>query len=339
MTMYDDDRVVALLREVDLPLSPPDRLGEVRRRARGHDSRRMTALAGLMALVLVAGVVSALSLHTRGGTEQLTVADAANATAAARTARVTIKLSFSGPSAAALGGDQYTLSGPVDFQGRRFALKGSFGGRSFEMRGIGKDRWTTPLGLVGKTQPGLAGKEWLHGTGPSTGFGGFDQIDPTKLLDVLTKNATQESSKVVGDRTLLTLRVPANVLGDASDRSGPLDVTISVDSDRRVRLLTTTLVKIGASSPDVTATLAFDDFGMAVDVKPPPPDKVAEEADLSRSAEQQGFSVGPSSSTADRQKACAQFASFKKQRPAARTEQEKQQLAQFDEMMKQICGS
>jgi hypothetical protein len=334
MTMYDDSRVVTLLREVDLPTAPPDRLGLVTRRARRHESRRATAMAGVMAVVLVAGVVSALQLGHRGNTETLTVAGAAHATAAAHTARVTMALSFTGSAAAGLADSSYILSGPVDFEHQRFALKGKLGGQAVELRGIGKDRWTTQLGI--------AGKKWSHTTDDTKG-GGFEQVDPARLLDVLTSKGKQVSRQVVGDRTVFVLRVPADVLTPgASTEGGPQEVTVSVDGDGLVRSLETT-VESGQSG-EVKIRMSYDDFGIAVDVRPPPAEQVQEAGDVGSSGTSEQFSVGISgsgsstSSPEDRKKVCEQIKAFKAQQPAPQTAEEKARQKQFDDAMTQVCA-
>jgi hypothetical protein len=328
MTMYDDSRVVTLLREIDPPLGPPDRLQEVRRRAHRQESRRTTALAGVLAVVLGAGVLSAFHFGDRGGTQILTVAGAADATAAARTARVTMRLTFAGADAAALGTGSYTLSGPVDFEHQRFSLKGTLAGQGFELRGIGKDQWTTQLGITGK--------KWTHSTDDDRGRG-FEQIDPARLLDLLTSKGEQVSRKVVGDRTVFVLRVPSDVLTPgAPTEGGPMEVTVAVDENGLVRTLETT--SESGTSVEVKIFMSYDDFGIAVDVQPPPPGEVADIADLTeqfRSSTQQ-FSGAPS---AEQQKqACDMFKRVRQQQPAPQTAQEKAQRRQLDETMAQICG-
>ncbi|MCU1592009.1 MAG: hypothetical protein JWP11_3265 [Frankiales bacterium] len=270
MTMYDDDRVVTLLREVDLPLSPPDRLGAVTRRARRYESRRMSALAGVMAVVLTAGLVSALSLHNRGGDEQLSVAAAASATRAARTARLTMEIRLSGKDAVGIPGGKYTVSGPVDFEHQRFALKGQIMGQDYETRGIGKDTWIR--------SPGIPGKTWLHVSQDSAAASEFQRIDPNSLLALLTKNATEQTSTQVGDRTVLALKVRGDVFDPASGSTSPQLVTVTVDDQHRVRKLETT--DSFDSVQRAALTLTFDDFGTAVDVQPPPAGQVGEVSDL-----------------------------------------------------------
>jgi hypothetical protein len=331
MTMYDDSRVVTLLREIDTPLGPPDRLRAVQQRARRQESRRASALATVMAVVLIAGVVSALNLGDRSKTEVLTVAGAANATVDAGTARVTMKLTFSGPAATSFGGSGgYTLSGPVDFRHQRFAMKGRFMGETLELRGIGRDRWTS--------QSGIPGRKWSHTTDRSKG-NGFEQVDPARLLSVLTSKGEQVSRKQVGDRTVFVLRVPADVLTPgAPTEGGPEEVTVAVDEAGLVRTLEMT------SEPDTTVEIkirmSYDDFGIDVDVRPPPADEVQEESTATGSSQSssESFTVGSSSSPEDRKRTCDMLREFLAQQPTPKTDQEKEQRRRFEQAYAQSCS-
>jgi hypothetical protein len=289
-----------------------------------------------MAVVLAAGVVSALQLGDRGNTEVLTVAGAAEATAAARTARVTMRMSFSESDAAALGGSSETLTGSVDFEHHRFTLKGKFVGVVTELRGIGKDRWIMQAGL-----PGLdSGKKWVHNTDTDAGF---EEIDPAKLLDRLTSKGTVMSRKADGDRTAFVLRVPADVLtpGGPGAEDGAYDVvTLLVDADNRVRVLTTTLEAGTTGSGGVDLEMSYDDFGIEVDVRPPPADEVQEASAAVSGGTSESFSVtssGSSMSPEDRKRVCEQIKAFKAQQPTPRTAEEKARQQQFDDGMAQAC--
>jgi hypothetical protein len=328
MTMYDDDRVVTLLREVDLPLSPPDRLGQVTRRARGLESRRATALAGVMAVVLVAGVVSAINLGHRGSTEVLTVADAADATTAARTARVTMVISLSGAAAAAVPGGNYTLSGPVDFAHQRYSLKGRLAGTDFELRAIGKDRWTTQLGIPGK--------KWLHMTDETQAAGSLDQLDPSQLLHVLKRRGRELSRKVVDGRTVFVLKVPAEVLNPTANPGTPDDVlTVAVDSEDRVRTLTTARDASGGDS-SVSVKISYDDFGIDADVRPPPRVQVAELSDVTKQfgGSSSSGQISTSSSQSMSPEACAAFAKQRDEIVARSAPEKRAEVARiFDQML------
>ena len=319
MTMYDDNRVVTLLRDIEPPLAPPDRLTAVTRRARRTESRRASVLAGVMAVVMVAGVASALSLRNRETTEQLTVAGATEATAAARTARMTMEIRFRGGAAASSIGT-YTISGLIDFEKRRYALKGSTGSQSFETRGIGKDVWVK--------QPGLPGKPWLHTTdttetsGTAAGFTGFD---PADMLEALTKQAVDQNSHQEGDRRILNLKVRGGVLDASDDPNSLHDVTVTVDDQDRVRRLEMSedMDELGAAR----VTLTFDDFGTSVDVQPPPADQVGEFSEL--------FSgTGPLSTP----EGCAAFADAQRKILDKLPAEKRKELEKALEQMSATCG-
>lgn len=205
MTMYDEERVVTLLRGIAVPAAPPDRLGQVSRRARAAETRRTSVAAAGTALVLVAGVGGAVSLHARSSDQVLTVADAARTTQDAGSARLTVRVAITGSTRPALAaGDLMTLSGPVDFRHQRYALTGTFGHVPFEVRSIGRDEWTR-ADLTGSFAAiaggaGLSHKPWTHSIRrASTSL--LDTVDPTALLDALTKRGVTLSRTTAGDRT------------------------------------------------------------------------------------------------------------------------------------------
>ncbi|MCW2571918.1 MAG: hypothetical protein JWO88_1976 [Frankiales bacterium] len=341
MTMYDDDRVVTLLREVDLPLSPPDRLGQVTRRARGLESRRMSALAGVMALVLAAGVVSALSVHNRSGTDQLTVAAAARATQDAGSARVTIRVTLAKSASPLLpDGELLSMSGPVDFRQQKLAFKGSFSKAPIEMRAIGKDRWIkSPEALL---PGGAPAKPWVHSVEvASKGAADFASMDPARLLDVLTSKGTVVSRTQDGDRTKTVLRLPLDAFRTAFGSSPPTvsaDVTVETDASGRIRKTTaeTTLVGLGTS----LMTISYDDFGIDVHVQPPPADQVQEaSATTGSSGASQTFTLNGNSSPQDRKNACEQLKTVRAQMPAGQSEQEKKARELFDRAVAKACAT
>ena len=271
---YDESHVVTLLREVEPPAAPPDRLREVTRRARAREARRATALATALGLVLVGGIAGAVSLAGKADREVLTVAQAAQTTAETGSARVTVSIDVP------MGG--FTLSGPVDFRDGRYALKGTFAGGTFEMRGIGKDRWTKAPGFVAE----VAGKPWLHSTEdqPVNGPDSIAGAEPTKLLASLTREGKQLSRRQAGDRTVTVMEVPRRVLGSGGDDR--VRVRVEVDGEGRVRLLSYTDDDSGFGAAKMS--MAYDDFGIDVDVRPPPADQVAELADVTSGLKESG---------------------------------------------------
>jgi hypothetical protein len=340
MTTYDDNRVVTLLREIEPPAAAPDRLVRVTRRARRTESRRATVLAGVMAVVLVAGVTSALSLRDTDPTEQLSVADAARATQDAGSARVTIRVVLSDSASAFLpDGELMKLTGPVDFRHQRLDLRGTFTKAPIEMRAIGKDRWTkSDVSVLPGAAASTPSKPWVHSveTGEKVASD-FASMDPGRLLDVLTSQGTVVSTRQQGDRRTTVLRLSRSALiqafGPDGGNTSP-EVSVQTDEDGRIRqtMVRTELKGLGTT----TGTVNYDDFGVEVHVTPPPADQVAEEPPSSTSGSQ-SFSVSGSSSPTDRKKACEQFEAFRKARPAPTNEQERQQQKQFDALAKQAC--
>jgi hypothetical protein len=282
MTMYDDSRVVTLLREIDPPAAPVDRLGRVRSRARRGESRRAAALAAAMAVVLAAGLVSAISLGHRDGNEVLSVAGAARATTATGSARVTIEATITSSSLPNVpSGPLMKLTGLIDFRHNAFDVTGTLGGQalgtagSVEERGIGADRWSK------QSNPfGADGKPWVHSVEKPTGVGfagGAQSADPAKLLDYLESKGTVVSRSTVGDITRTRLRIPADVLGSGTTNGAKVadaDVTVDTDGDNLIRSVTSVTDTRGFGT--IAMTMRYDDFGVEVDIQPPPADQVQE---------------------------------------------------------------
>lgn len=339
MTMYDNDRVVTLLRDIDVPAAPPDRLGQVSRRARAHETRRSSLVAGSMALVLVAGIVGAVSLHGRSNEQVLTVADAARTTQQAGSARLTLRLAIIRSTQAGLPvGDLMTLSGPVDFRHQRYVLKGTFGHAPFEVRGIGKDEWTK-ADLTGSFAA-IAGvgrplTPWTHSLRKAS-TSPLETVDPTELLEVLTKQGTTLSTSSSGDHTITVLRLPEKALGSTVGGAAAkdVDVTVESDADGRIRLLSYDSVAAGIGT---RASLAYDDFGIDVNVSPPPADQVQESPAVTGGGVQTQ-TIPLTSSPADRQRACEAIRALIKQQPAPTDEQQKQAYARFKEIEQQACS-
>jgi hypothetical protein len=339
MTMYDDSRVVTLLREIEPPMGPADRLLDVRRRARRSESRRASALAGVMAVVMTAGVVSAISLGGRGNTETLSVAGAANATAAAGSAMFSMEMTVTKSANPSLAvGPLMTLKGPGRFDGSRFSLVGTFMKQPLELRGIGKDRWfktVLPAGFGTSQQ-----KPWTHsvetGKPSTTVLGDFNSADPTELLDVLKSKGETVSQVQVGDRTKTVLRLPADEFGGFGGAPGSqTEVTVLSDADGRIRVMTSVMDAAGLGT--TRTTIRYDDFGIEFDVRPPPADQVQEQSDVTSSFSKD-FTATIGSSSASTKQACEQVRSFLKSRPAPTNDQERQQQAQFDQTVAKICA-
>jgi hypothetical protein len=305
----------------------------------------MSALAGVMAVVLVAGVVSALSLRNRGDVQELTVADAVTSTQAAGSARMTMRLVVTRSSQALLPpGELMTLSGAIDFRHVRYTMKGTFNREPMELRGIGNDQWSrVELPAAFAAAGSTPAKPWIHTTrvAPKAALDDISKIDPSTLLDLLTSKGTTVSSSSSGDRTRTVLRLPADAFGGTfgSPRSGQsLDVTVESDASRRIRLMT-----FASDVPDLVSmsvSVAYDDFGVVVDVVPPPADQVKESTAVTAgSSSSQTFSSTTGSSPADRKKVCAEITAVRDRMPTPQTAQQKAQRRLFDETLARICAS
>jgi hypothetical protein len=329
MTRYDDDRVVTLLREVELPAAPPDRLTQVGRRARARESRLMSGLAGVLALVLAGGAVGVASLRGDDkGQDALTVASAAQSTADAGSARVTIRLDMRGlqaslPAGVALPKDPH-LSGVVDFAHRRFALRGNLTGIQMEQRGIGQDRWER-----------IGNGTWEHSTETSSDDS-FDQVDPSRLLAKLTSKGKTLSTERHGDRTVFRIQVPPDVLTGENPGGASTVARVEADSDQRVRELTFTEGPPGG--PSLAFTMTFDDFGVDADIRPPPADQVVEAPKPGATGSQGEVSITGSATPMPPEQACRAVATVEQQRASMTDEQQQKAFDQLLVELRKQCG-
>ena len=250
-----------------------DEIGTAATRASQRSgSGGVAVVATGLAVVLLGGVLSA-GLMPEPREDVLTVAQAAQTTAATGSARVTIRTVLGGSPP-----ETFEMSGPVDFARNRYSLTGTFGGGSFEMRGIGREQWTKQDALGG-----VAGKPWVHMTLPESGEqpGFVSGAEPSRMLELLTREGRQVSRRTVGDREVLVIQVPLNEMlePEAASRPGPdVEVTVEVDQQDRVRRVA--FDPAGAGLESGATTLSYDDFGIEVDVRPPPADQVADMSDL-----------------------------------------------------------
>ena len=273
MSPYDDTRVITLLREVELPPAPPDRLTQVGRRARAQESQAMTGLAGLLAVVLVGAVLAVGSLRgDDAGRQVLTVAGAAQATTDAGSARITMRMTFEGlpvPDGMA-SSQQVALTGQLDFVRKAMVLRGSLAGQRVEIRAIGKDTWQRTGG-----QPDA---KWEHSTTDASDDE-FARLDPATLLSSLSAAGKTVSTTRKGDRTVFRLQVPSDFFAEAAPDTRLMDVRVTVDADNLVRELSA--IDDEPRGARITTAITFDDFGVEVDVQPPPADQVVEQTDVS----------------------------------------------------------
>ena len=339
MTRYDDDRVITLLREVEAPPAPADRLQQVTRRARAAESRRMTALACVLGLVMAGGVAGAVSLAGEGSQQVLTVADSARATQSEGSARITMRTELKDSKVTQLAdGMLMTLSGPIDFERDRFVLRGDFNGLQLEVRGIGRDRWTRVTGSFQNSGfpagAGLPGSSrWQHHREDGASAAGeFDALDPSALLRKLAASGTTLSSRTVGDRTVSVIRIDRQVLGFGAVEPGLVEVAVQADEEGRIRSLTSEDTSTGMGT--VATTFTFDDFGVEVDVTAPPADQV-DERGASTGSGSSSFSdsvtISPSPPSAqEREAMCRMLEQFGKKasQGSAREKEAYEQLAE-----------
>jgi CO/xanthine dehydrogenase Mo-binding subunit len=135
------------------------------------------------------------------------------------------------------------------------------------------------------------------------------------------------------------LRLPSDAFGTSFGvQASPstVDATVDADSDGRIRLVTSESTAEGLGT--VQVTVAYDDFGIAVDVRPPPADQVQERSAPTGSSGSFSTTVTGSSSPADRQRACDQIKLFLKSRPAPQSQQEKKADEQLRQAEQQICA-
>jgi hypothetical protein len=163
---------------------------------------------------------------------------------------------------------EMVMSGVVDFAHERYELRGSFGGIETETRAIGADQWSRTQ------QTRDTAKPWIHLTRVDEPGQGIGATEPGRVLQELTAAGTELSRRRKGDRTILVVRAPRSILSARDDRA-VADIRVEVDRDGRIRRLDMDWDEDGGS-----VSVSYDDFGVAVDVAPPPAAEVTESADM-----------------------------------------------------------
>lgn len=243
--------VVDLLRDVPLPDDPFDRYAGVVAHRRTGDRRRYAVLGASLVTVLAVGAVAAVSLQPRPET-----ADAASVLSASpTTARTELRIGS--------GAQEQVATGLVDFAHHASVLlaRGPFG--VSETRQIGLDMWVKTPGFAI-----AAGKPWTHSVRRAKSSSSLSFASPD-ADEVLTTLRTRGKLTRVG---------PAEVRGEAtSEYTARIDkaqeVEVFVDDQGRARRFRVTIT---LPSGPVTLQQDLFDFGVAVDVTPPPADQVAE---------------------------------------------------------------
>ena len=264
----NDDQMITLLREAPIPADDPARYEAVVARGRKQDRRRTTIAAASLAVVALAGTVTAVTWHgtAKAGPQSFLVS-----TTNAGTARMTMHLTA--------GEFTQVVTGVVDFRHHAYDLRYVGGsptsGRpseasaSGEMRAIGKDVWVAQPGT-----PGLEpGKHWVHLTADASKDSGFASLDPTRALDQLRADHARITK--VGDASIDGRHVTEyRVVGTAHHGKDVHAVDLAsssghvyVDDDGLLRRVTT---------DSGVLEIDFTDFGIAVKITPPAKDDTSE---------------------------------------------------------------
>ena len=284
---YDDERVVALLKE-SVPAAPdaPGRVDAVRRlAARQRSFVQYQVLGAAASIVLVLAAVTAVA-KPGGGSAVAPVADPGRRMATAlgeeRTARFELRTTVKGETGKPVEARAY---GVVRFADGALELRGSaptFLGQEGEP--------DDPDALMGISIDGAAyrpakpedelppGKKWVRtGSLPSwraADFRRFLGFLPGSLSDV----------RHTGDGELRGVRVAhysAKTSGAFLEAEGrSVDVTFSVDEQGRPRRFAGTIGTEGVKEERaVTMSLELYDYGVPVDVTAPPVEEIADESE------------------------------------------------------------
>lgn len=279
----NDDQVLALLRDVALPPDPADRLSGVRDRARRHRTQRTSAVATALAAVMVAGVVSAVTVDTTDDAVRLV--DVARTTEEAGSFRVVVDLDPGVDTLGGLaGGTVIRTYGDVDVARERAVYRTEIvgpggtvlGGAGMasalrsETRVIGDDVWVKQdlaaaipsLGGVTGAQreqlDRLRAKPWLHvgAPGASEGVTGF--VD---LADLLARIRSGRPVRDLPAGEVAGVRVTRSVvLADSSlVGSGSYETSASLDGTDRTGA--DVLATEGRPEEQVEVELAVDGQG------------------------------------------------------------------------------
>lgn len=273
---------------------------------------RLAALALGAAVVLTGCGASPDDEPTAGGSApdaSRVLGAASDATARAGTARLQIRTQASAGEPGSSFSSDLTVEGVVDFaSGDRQIVTELPTGGTVESRSIGGTLYTRlPEGT-----PGAQDQPWLKIEVPKGAGGALSGVDDASSGLTLLRDAAGPVTEVGRERVrdadtvhyraevdLTKLPAPSPSASDSPDTGQllrqllgdePLPVDVWVDDQQRIRRLTLVLPlgglaaattgssSQGAGQPGATstATTEFYDFGVAVDVQPPPADEVRE---------------------------------------------------------------
>ncbi|MCU1601628.1 MAG: hypothetical protein JWO22_2337 [Frankiales bacterium] len=252
----NDDQLITLLRDTPLPADAPDRYDAViARRTRG-DKRRTTVAAASLAVVALAGTVTAATWQ---GSPKAGPQSFLTSTTDAGTAKITFHVKdtteFDG------------ATGSIDFRHNALELTFRQGGKTAVMRTIGGDSWVSgPLAAQAKAP----GKHWVHLPRNAAGApDGFSQFNPSTAFARLEKQhatftplGTTTIDGVAVKHYRVTVPPDSNKHDVNAVEIGSSDDTgeVFVDDDGLVRRL---------AAADGSFVVDFTDFGAPVDIRPP----------------------------------------------------------------------
>ena len=264
---YDDERVVALLKE-SVPAVPdvPARVDAVRRLAKRQRSfAQVQALGAAASVVLVLAGVTAFVRP--GGTSVVgPTKDPVRAMTAAFEDRKSARIEMT----MKIAGSTYRMTGVFDVDGSG-EMRGNLSGDGSETVIRIVDGVTYRTARRGETLP--PGKKWVR---QPVG----ELVTPSDLVD-LTRNLKGTLRDVTFLRSTEVRGVP--VAEYTVNRGEPFDVqgtairmTFAIDDDGLPRRMTTTIEDGGPT----TVTADFYDYGVRVDVTAPPASEVVDEIDV-----------------------------------------------------------
>ncbi|MGO8859218.1 MAG: hypothetical protein ACLQRH_00390 [Acidimicrobiales bacterium] len=277
------------------PSSPTDGAG-LPKTAKAAPPWRTLALVGALCVVVVVGVVVAVSQLGSSNTPTLSppsaVLKAAVTTQGLRTARVSMteKLTPAQGSPVTVTGN-----GSVDFSTRTSTFRMAVSGQYISVVSTGGNAYMS-IPQVAQVFPG---KHWVSvpvGNTISAAGGALSGGDPTQMLQFLASQGNVVTS--IGSSTVdgVAVQVYDVLINNAEaelqlERSGlpPSVVTagvqflkstgaiaykVYVDSDNQMREMDFSMAVPGAAGNSVSVQMAFSDFGESIVVSPPPASEV-----------------------------------------------------------------
>ena len=213
-----------------------------------------------MRLALAAGALVIVAAACGGIEHEPNLAKAVDRTTASGSSRIAVRGQDGGPAAS----NAYVCEGVADYARRRVEISCTLGGEPFmNMRAVD--------GHVYFDEPGGSDKWWVA---PDDSESPLGEFSPEKLLSML-RAASSEIIRVGEEdvRGASTARYRLTVdreRADLGDGPGPTaEVDVWIDEDGFVR-------RIDADDESGEFTVEFFDFGIGLDIRAPPPDRITE---------------------------------------------------------------